>query len=171
MRLGDKGYLQFTFPSERHFKSFGHMAEMIASLPLGLYFLSLSDSVHIVICACEKVQECLICIRRVEVILKKSSHWKLCVQSKETLSHTWWGPVRTMVAIIHLINRHSWSPWRRKWQPTPVFLPAESCGLRSLVGYRPWGCRELDTTECLSLHFVDHLLCVHQHLDWIVRGR
>ena len=107
MRLGDKGYLQFMFPSERHFKSFGHMAEMIASLPLGLYFLSLSDSVHIVICACEKVQECLICIRRVEVILKKSSHWKLCVQSKETLSHTWWGPVRTMVAIIHLINRHS----------------------------------------------------------------
>ena len=38
-------------------------------------------------------------------------------------------------------------PWRRKWQPTPVFLPGESCGQRSLEGYSPWGCRELDTTE------------------------
>ena len=30
-------------------------------------------------------------------------------------------------------------PWRRKWQPTPVFLPGESHGQRSLVGYSPWG--------------------------------
>ena len=38
-------------------------------------------------------------------------------------------------------------PWRRKWQSIPAFLPRESHGLRSLVGYRPWGCKELDTTE------------------------
>jgi len=38
-------------------------------------------------------------------------------------------------------------PWRRKWQPTPVFLPGESHGWRSLVGYTPLGGRELDTTE------------------------
>ena len=38
-------------------------------------------------------------------------------------------------------------PWRRKWQPTPVFLPGESHGQRSLVGYSPWGPRESDTTE------------------------
>ena len=38
-------------------------------------------------------------------------------------------------------------PWRRKWQPTPVFLPAESHGRRSLVGYSPQGLKELDTTE------------------------
>ena len=37
--------------------------------------------------------------------------------------------------------------WRRKWQPTPVFLPGESQGQRSLVGCRLWGCTELDTTE------------------------
>ena len=30
-------------------------------------------------------------------------------------------------------------PWRRKWQPTPVFLPGESHGQRSLAGYSPWG--------------------------------
>ena len=37
--------------------------------------------------------------------------------------------------------------WRRKWQPTPVFLPGESHGRGSLVGCRLWGCTELDTTE------------------------
>ena len=41
-------------------------------------------------------------------------------------------------------------PWRRKWQPTPVFLPGESHGQRSLVGYSPQGCKELDMTEQLS---------------------
>ena len=34
------------------------------------------------------------------------------------------------------------SPWRRKWQPILVFLPGDSHGQRSLVGYRPWGCKE-----------------------------
>ena len=37
--------------------------------------------------------------------------------------------------------------WRRKWQLTPVFLPGESQGQRSLVGCRLWGCTESDTTE------------------------
>ena len=41
-------------------------------------------------------------------------------------------------------------PWRRKWQPTPVFLPGESHGQRSLAGYSPWGRKESDTTEPLS---------------------
>ena len=43
--------------------------------------------------------------------------------------------------------------WRRKWQPTPVFLPGESQGRRSPVGYSPWGFEELDTTEQLHFHF------------------
>ena len=38
-------------------------------------------------------------------------------------------------------------PWRRAWQPTPVFLPGEANEQRSLVGCRPWGCKESDTTE------------------------
>ena len=38
-------------------------------------------------------------------------------------------------------------PWRRKWKPTPVFLPGKSNGQRRLVGYSPWGCQESDTTE------------------------
>ena len=41
-------------------------------------------------------------------------------------------------------------PWIRKWQHTPVFLPGKSHGQRSLVGYRPWGGKESDTTERLN---------------------
>ena len=39
---------------------------------------------------------------------------------------------------------------RRKWQPTPVFLPGEFHEQRSLVGYSPWSRKELDITEQLS---------------------
>ena len=44
---------------------------------------------------------------------------------------------------------HFWVeiPWRRAWQPTPVFLSGESHGQRSLEGYGPKGGKELDTTE------------------------
>ena len=44
-------------------------------------------------------------------------------------------------------------PWRRARQPTPVFLPGESHGQRSLEGNSPWGCKESDTTEVT--------LCMH----------
>ena len=40
--------------------------------------------------------------------------------------------------------------WRRAWEPTLVFLPRESHGQRSLAGYSPRGCKELDVTEKLS---------------------
>ena len=48
---------------------------------------------------------------------------------------------------------HPWVemiPWRRKWQPTPAFLPGKSHGQRSLVGYSPWDHKELDTNEQLT---------------------
>ena len=44
-------------------------------------------------------------------------------------------------------------PQRRKWQPTPVLLPGKSHGWRSLAGYSPWGCNELDMTVQLHFHF------------------
>ena len=50
----------------------------------------------------------------------------------------------------HETQIQSWAgkiPWRRTWQPTPVFLPGESHGWRNLAGYSPWGHEELDTTE------------------------
>ena len=42
-------------------------------------------------------------------------------------------------------------PWRRAWQPTPVFLPGEFRGQKSLVDYSPWGHKESDMTEQLIL--------------------
>ena len=64
-------------------------------------------------------------------------------------------PVR-LQSMGSLRVRHDWATslslltfvhWRRKWQPTPVFLPGESQGWGSLVGCRLWGHTELDTTE------------------------
>ena len=45
-------------------------------------------------------------------------------------------------------------PWRGKWQPTPVFLPGKSHGQGSLVGYSPWGHKESDMTEQLTLLYI-----------------
>ena len=46
-------------------------------------------------------------------------------------------------------------PWRRKWKPAPVFLPGESHGQRSLVGYSPWGHKQSDMSERLSsTHYI-----------------
>ena len=45
------------------------------------------------------------------------------------------------------ISLFTFMHWRRKWQPTPVFLPGESQGRGSLVGCRLWGCTESDMTE------------------------
>ena len=42
--------------------------------------------------------------------------------------------------------------WGRACQPTPVLLPGESHGQRSLTGYNPWGCKELNTIEWLSIY-------------------
>ena len=61
----------------------------------------------------------------------------------------WWVAVhgvaksRTRLSIFTFTFMH----WRRKWQPTPVFLPGESQGRGILVGCRLWGRTELDTTE------------------------
>ena len=50
-------------------------------------------------------------------------------------------------------DRHGFNPslgrflWRRAWQPTPVFLPGESHGQRSLVAYSSWGHKGSGTTE------------------------
>ena len=58
---------------------------------------------------------------------------------------------------------HPWVgkfPWRKAWQLTPVFLPEESHGQRSLVGYSPWSHKESDTTEQLSTHLNPNLLFI-----------
>ena len=63
--------------------------------------------------------------------------WRICLHWWRTRSDSWVGKI----------------PWRREGLPTPVFLPGEFHGQRNLVGYSPWGHKELDTTEWLSFHF------------------
>ena len=63
--------------------------------------------------------------------------WSICLQCGRPGFDPWVGKI----------------PWRRRWQPTPVFLPGESHGERSLVGYSPCGHKELDMTERLHFHF------------------
>ena len=46
-----------------------------------------------------------------------------------------------------------WSIWRRQWHPTPVLLPGQSHGWRSLVGYSPWGRYQSVAIEWLHFHF------------------
>ena len=50
---------------------------------------------------------------------------------------------------------HYGNPWRRKWQPTSVYLPGEFHGQKSLAGYSSWGHKESDMTEQL----------IHTHVD------
>ena len=73
-------------------------------------------------------------------------HLYLCVASQLALM------VKNPPANAGDIKRHRFNPWvgeipwRRKWQPTALFLPGESLGQRSLVDYSPWGYKESDTT-------------------------
>ena len=47
-------------------------------------------------------------------------------------------------------------PWRKKWQPAPIFFPGRPHGQRNLVGYSPCSCKELDTIEWLITHTHTH---------------
>ena len=55
--------------------------------------------------------------------------------------------LRVGLDSVTSVSLFTFMHWRRKWQPTPVFLPGESQGRGSLVGCRLWGHTELDTTE------------------------
>ena len=70
----------------------------------------------------------------------KKSHMTLCIRVSLVVQL-----VKNLPAMQETWVRKI--PWRRKWQPIPVFLPEESHGGRSLVGYSPQGCKESDITE------------------------
>ena len=59
----------------------------------------------------------------------------------------WWTTVHGVAKSQTGLSDFTFTHWRRKWQPTPVFLPRESQGRGSLVGCRLWGHTELDMTE------------------------
>ena len=66
----------------------------------------------------------------------------------------WWAPVqgvaKSQARLSDFTFTFTFMHWRRKWQPTPVFLPGEPHGQRSLAGYSPWTHKELDMTEQLT---------------------
>ena len=76
--------------------------------------------------------------------------------------------VKNLPVIATRCRRHGFNPWvrripwSRKWQPTPIFLPGKSHRQTSLVGYRPSGCKESDTTKriCTRKHTHTH---THTH--------
>ena len=55
--------------------------------------------------------------------------------------------VKNLPANAADVRDAGFTPWRREWVPTPVFLPGEFHGQRSLVGYSPWAHEESNTTE------------------------
>ena len=63
----------------------------------------------------------------------------------------WWAVVHGLLRVKHdwvtSLSLFTFMPWRRKWQPTPLFLPGESQGRGSLVGCCLWGLTESDMTE------------------------
>ena len=59
----------------------------------------------------------------------------------------WWAAVHGVSKSRTRLNDFTFTHWRRKWQPIPVFLPGESQGRWGLVGCRLWGRTESDTTE------------------------
>ena len=83
-----------------------------------------------------------------------------CIVHGVTKSQTWLSDFRFYFLVAHMVSLQCrrrrfdpWirkTPWRRKWQPTPVFLPRKFHGWRSLVPYSPRVCKESDITEWLT---------------------
>ena len=96
-----------------------------------------------------KVSECALTILLFFLEQKNSS---ICLWLLKTL----WASLVAQMVQCRRSGFNPWVgkiPWRRKWQPTPVFLPGKSHGPRSLVGYCPWDRKESDMTERLHFHF------------------
>ena len=87
-------------------------------------------------------------------------HYALCNYEKllETLKYLIEEWINKSIPIPIRRRFHPWVrkiPWKRAWQPSSVFLPGESHGSRSLVGYNPQGHKELDMTE-VTWHWYWH---------------
>ena len=74
--------------------------------------------------------------------------WKW-LKTKTVAGLPWWLSGKELTCQCRRCRFSPWVgkiPWRRKWQPSPVFLPGESHGQRSLAGFSLWGCKKSDTT-------------------------
>jgi len=86
--------------------------------------------------------------------LEESVLWKWLYYPKQFTDSMLVAQTVNSLPAIQESQVQSWVgkiPWRREWLPTPVFLPGEFHGQKSLVGYCPWGCKESDTTDWITL--------------------
>ena len=65
--------------------------------------------------------------------------------AKLKVSQTVKNPLAVQESWVRSLGQED--PWRSEWLPTSIFLPGEFHELRSLAGYSPWGCKELDLTK------------------------
>ena len=88
--------------------------------------------------------------------VKEVDSFRIIVTHYYTLGLPWWLSGRESACQCRRLGFDPWVreiPWRRKWEPTPVFLPGESHAQTSLVGYRPWGCRGRNNRATKQLRF------------------
>ena len=109
-------------------------------------FLVISPIFKLLVQKCQSEIKCLLFPRVAVAAHSSTLAWKI----------PWAEEPGRLQSMGSLQVRHNWATslslstfmhWRRKWQPTPVFLPGESQGRGSLVGCRLWGRTKLDTTE------------------------
>ena len=99
---------------------------------------------------------------------KTSGQWLTCAAKSELwLNHHLTPNLKLSQCSSGKVSYLLWELWRRKWQPTLVFLPGETHGQRSLAGYGPRGHKVSDTTERLSLTWELSMILKDKHLaNW-----
>ena len=98
--------------------------------------------------------------------LRTMSYWFLCFlwPSKDWPASTYYSKCDPWTLNIGIVYKFI---WKRKWLPTPVFLPGESHGWVSLACYSPWGHKELDTTEWLTHRHTQTHTHTHTEFHWM----
>ena len=93
-------------------------------------------------------------------LIYEAHTYTLCLNEPKRIwsARSWWLSGKESAQQCRRHRRQQFSlwvgkiPWRRAWQPTPVFLLGESYAQRSLVGHYPWGPKESDMTEVIEHH-------------------
>ena len=144
----------YLYPVEIKEAKPGHCVYILYLPHIALYF---SNYIRKINTHCKEFGKCR------EVGKKFTTKCHLCMSLCFFLWHTLASLLAQMVKNLPAMqetwvrSRVGKIPCRRRWQPTPVLLPGESHGQRSLTGYSPGSCKESDMTEQLTLSLHIHL--------------